>query len=112
MINEALGYANDVVPKARGQAAQIINEAQGYREAKVREAEGTAQRFVAVYEEYAKAKDVTRQRLYIETMEDILPRTNKIIMDDLAGRHAVPYLPLDNFLPRRPEAGAPEPARR
>ena len=110
MINEALGYANDVVPKARGQAAQIINEAQGYREAKVREAEGTAQRFVAVYEEYAKAKDVTRQRLYIETMEEILPRANKVILDDLAARQAVPYLPLENYLPRRPEAT--EPARR
>ena len=112
LINEALGYANDVVPKARGQAAQIVNEAQGYREAKVREAGGTAQRFVALYEEYAKAKEVTRQRLYLETMEEILPRANKIILDDLAARQAVPYLPLEPFLPRRPEAGAAEPARR
>jgi len=112
MINEALGYANDVVPKARGQAAQIINEAQGYREAKVREADGTAQRFVAVYEEYSKAKEVTRQRLYLETMEEILPRVNKIILDDLAARQAVPYLPLDNFINRRRTEGAPEPARR
>ena len=99
------------MPKARGQAAQIVNEAQGYREAKVREAGGTAQRFVALYEEYAKAKEVTRQRLYLETMEEILPRANKIILDDLAARQAVPYLPLEPFLPRRPEA-APEPARR
>jgi membrane protease subunit HflK len=112
LINEALGYANDVVPKARGQAAQLVNEAQGYREAKVREASGTAQRFVALYEEYAKAKEVTRQRLYIETMEEILPRANKIILDDLAAKQAVPYLPLENFLPRRPEAGEPGPARR
>jgi len=112
LINEALGYANDVVPKARGQSAQLVNEAQGYREAKVREASGTAQRFVALYEEYVKAKDVTRQRLYLETMEEILPRANKIILDDLAGKQAVPYLPLENFLQRRPEAGAPEPAKR
>ena len=111
LINEALGYANDVVPKARGQAAQLVNEAQGYREAKVREASGTAQRFIALYDEYAKAKDVTRQRLYLETMEDILPRANKIILDDLAARQAVPYLPLENFMPRRLEA-VPEPARR
>ena len=112
LINEALGYANDVVPKARGQAAQLVNEAQGYREAKVREASGTAQRFIALYDEYAKAKDVTRQRLYLETMEEILPRANKIILDDLAAKQAVPYLPLEPFLPRRPEAGAAEPARR
>jgi membrane protease subunit HflK len=112
MINEALGYANDVVPKARGQAAQIINEAQGYREAKVREAEGTAQRFVALHDEYVKAKDVTRQRLYLETMEEVLPRTHKIVLDDLAAKQAVPYLPLEPFLPRRPEAGAAEPPKR
>jgi membrane protease subunit HflK len=112
LINEALGYANDVVPKARGQAAQLVNEAQGYREAKVREASGTAQRFVALHDEYAKAKDVTRQRLYLETMEDILPRANKIILDDLAARQAVPYLPLEPLLQRRPEAGAAEPPKR
>ena len=70
LINEARGYANDVVPRARGQAAQLVNEAEGYREAKVREATGAAQRFVALQEEYAKAKDVTRRRLYLETMEE------------------------------------------
>jgi membrane protease subunit HflK len=107
-INEARGYANDVVPKARGEAAQIVNEAQGYREAKVREATGIAARFVSLYEEYAKAKDVTRQRLYLETMEEVLPRANKIILDDLAARQAVPYLPLDAVLPRRP-AETPRP---
>lgn len=104
MINEALGYANDVVPKARGQAAQLLNEAEGYREAKVREATGAAARFTALYEEYAKAKDVTRQRLYLETLEEILPKANKIVLDDLAGKQAVPYLPLEPLLPRRPEA--------
>ena len=73
LINEARGYANDVVPRARGQAAQIVNEAEAYRETKMREASGTAQRFIALQEEYAKAKDVTRRRLYLETMESILP---------------------------------------
>ncbi len=111
LINEARGYANDVVPKARGEAAQILNEAEGYRQAKVREATGVAARFVALHEEYAKAKEVTRQRLYLETMEEILPRANKIILDDLAARQAVPYLPLEPFLPRRGEARAAEPAR-
>jgi membrane protease subunit HflK len=110
LINEASGYANDVVPRARGQAAQLLNEAEGYREAKIRDATGVAQRFTALETEYAKAKHVTRRRLYLETMESILPGMNKIIMDDLAGRQAVPYLPLDPFLPRRsvepPPAGA------
>src|SRR5215468_5299259 len=110
LINEASGYANDVVPKARGQAAQLLNEAEGYREAKVREATGTAKRFSAVQEEYAKAKDVTRKRLYLETMESILPNANKIVLDDLAGKQAVPYLPLESILPRREPAASDAPA--
>ncbi len=111
LINEARGYANDVVPRARGQAAQMVFEAEGYREARVREATGVAKRFVALQEEYAKAKDVTRTRLYLETMENILPNANKIVMDDISGKQAVPYLPLEPFLPRRdlpksePQAG-------
>jgi membrane protease subunit HflK len=108
LINEAFGYANDVIPKARGEAAQLVNEAEGYREAKVREATGTAQRFIALEAEYAKAKDVTRRRLYLETLEDVLPRVNKIVLDDLASKQVVPYLPLDQVLkPRRPDL--PEP---
>ena len=111
LINEAYGYANDVVPKARGEAAQLLNEADGYREAKVREATGTAQRFVALEQEYAKAKDVTRRRLYIETMEDVLPRVNKILLDDVAAKQVVPYLPLDQVVkPRRLETPPAEPA--
>src|SRR5262249_20303347 len=110
-INEALGYANDVVPRARGQAAQILNEAEGYKAATVREAEGVGQRFVATQEEYAKAKDVTRQRLYLETMEAILPKMNKVVMDDLAGKQTVPYLPLESFIQRRPTEG-PAPKER
>jgi membrane protease subunit HflK len=110
LINEARGYANDVVPRARGQAAQLLNEAEGYSAAKVREATGVATRFLALQEEYAKAKDVTRRRLYLETMEDILPGMNKILLDDLSARQAVPYLPLDPFLPRRAEPAAQPPA--
>ena len=105
LINEARGYSNDVVPKARGSAAQMINEAQAYREAKVRQAEGEADRFIAVYEEYVKAKDVTKRRLYLETMEEILPGTNKIILDERVGQQIVPYLPLDQLGGRpRPSA--------
>jgi len=109
LINEARGYANDVVPRARGQAAQLLNEAEGYRESKIREATGTAKRFTALQEEYAKAQEVTRKRLYIETMESVLPGMNKIVMDDLAGKQTVPYLPLDAVMQRRepPKAEAP-----
>ncbi len=95
LINESLGYANDVVPKARGQAVQLLNEAEGYSEATVREASGVAQRFTALQEAYSASKSVTRRRLYIETMETILPKMNKILIDDEAGRQVVPYLPLD-----------------
>ncbi|MBX3023641.1 FtsH protease activity modulator HflK [bacterium] len=106
LINEAAGYANDVVPRARGAAAQLLNEAEAYREAKVRDARGVAERFTALQTEYAKAPGVTRQRLYLETMESILPGMNKIIMDDAAARQAVPYLPLDPLMRR----GAPDAA--
>jgi membrane protease subunit HflK len=105
LINEARGYANDVVPKARGQAAQLINEAEGYSAAKVQEASGAAQRFIALQQEYEKAKDVTRLRLYLETMEQVLPRVNKIILDEIAGKQVVPYLPLDQVI--KPKAVEP-----
>ncbi len=107
LINEARGYANDVVPKARGQAAQLLNEAEGYSAAKVQEAGGAAQRFTAVQEEFEKARDVTRLRLYLETMEQVLARANKIILDDVAGKQVVPYLPLDQALKLKP-AEAPK----
>ncbi|MEW6272838.1 MAG: FtsH protease activity modulator HflK [Thermodesulfobacteriota bacterium] len=111
MINEARGYANDVVPKARGKAAQIVNEADGYRLAKVQEASGAAERFVALQEEYAKAPDVTRLRLYLETMEEILPRMDKILIDQQAGEKVVPYLPLDQMLRRPAPAAGDAPVR-
>ena len=109
LINEATGYANDVVPKARGQAAQLLNEAEGYKAAKLQDATGAAQRFIALHDEYSKAKEVTRQRLYLETMEEVMGRMNKIFLDDLAGKQVVPYLPLDQML--KPRSSAPaEPA--
>jgi membrane protease subunit HflK len=106
MINESRGYANDVVPKARGQAAQLLNEAQGYSAAKVQDASGAAQRFIALQQEYEKARDVTRLRLYIETMEQVLPRVNKIILDEIAGKQVVPYLPLDQVIKPKPAEAA------
>jgi membrane protease subunit HflK len=110
LINEATGYANDVTPKARGQAAQMINEADGYKAVKVQDAAGAAGRFDALYEEYSKAKEVTRVRLYLETMEEVVGRVNKILLDDLAAKQVVPYLPLDQVLkPRAAEAPADVP---
>ena len=84
--NEAETYANRVVPEARGRAAQIIQEAEAYREQTVAEANGQAARFNQVYEEYKKAPDVTRQRMYLETMERVLGGTDKIILDQRLGR--------------------------
>lgn len=101
LINEASGYANDVVPRARGEAAQLINQAEAYREAKIRDADGAAKRFIALHDEYVKAKEVTRQRLYLETMEAVLPGMNKIILDDPSAKQAVPYLPLEPLMQRR-----------
>jgi membrane protease subunit HflK len=108
LINESRGYANDVVPKARGQAAQILNEADAYAQAKVREAEGAASRFNAVYAEYSKAREVTRTRLWLETMEDVLGRSELLLLDEAAAGQIVPYLPLDQML-RRPEPVPAEP---
>jgi membrane protease subunit HflK len=107
LINEAYGYANDAVPKARGEAAQLVNEAEGHREGTVREATGAAQRFTALQTEFAKAPAVTRRRLYLETMEAILPGVTKIVLDEAAARQVVPYLPLDQLL--KPRALEPAP---
>jgi len=97
--NEATAYLNKVVPEARGQAQRMIQEATGYRESSVANAEGEAARFTLVYDEYVKSPRVTRERMFLETMEGVLGRTDKIILDSSTG--AVPYLPLDQL--RRPE---------
>ena len=99
--NEAQTYANRVVPEARGRAAKIIQDAEAYREQTVAEAKGQASRFSQVYEQYKKAPDVTRQRLYLETMERVLGGTDKTIIG-IGGQSSpgvVPYLLL-NSLPR------------
>src|SRR5215467_3433405 len=98
--NEAQSYANKVVPEARGKAAQITQGAEAYREQTVAEAKGATSRFLQVYDEYKKAPDVTRQRMYLETMERLFGGTDKIIVDQGGG--VVPYLPLDQ-LTRRPQ---------
>ena len=106
--NEAQTYANRVVPDARGRAAQIIQVAEGYKEQAVAEAKGQSSRFLSVYEEYRKAPDVTRQRLYLETMERILHGSEKLIYDGGTGAQqgVVPFLPLNELSPKRPAPAA------
>ncbi|MFN3348317.1 FtsH protease activity modulator HflK [Pseudorhodoplanes sp.] len=108
--NEAQTYANRVVPEARGRAAQILQNAEAYREQTVAEATGQTARFNQVYQEYSKAPEVTRQRLYLETMERLLGGTEKIILDAGAaaggGQGVIPYLSLDQ---NRPRAAQPQP---
>ena len=99
--NEAQAYANRVIPEARGQAAQIFEAANAYRDRIVAEARGQADRFIKVFDAYAEAPDVTRQRIYLETMEQILAGLNKVIIDDVGGG-VVPYLPLSEL----PQGGA------
>jgi membrane protease subunit HflK len=95
---QADAYANRVLAQARGEAAQVSEEAEAYRAQVVNGATGEAARFEAVLEEYTKAPEVTRKRLYIETMEDVLGGLDKIIVDDgLGGSGIVPYLPLNEL---------------
>jgi membrane protease subunit HflK len=101
MRNEAEAYANKVVPEARGGAARIIQQAEGYKQQVTAQAQGEAQRFISVYDEYKKAPDVTRRRIYLETMQDILGNMNKVIMDNSRGQGVVPYLPLPQIQPGR-----------
>ena len=82
IVSEAQGYANDVIPRARGEAQRSIEAANGYRQRKIDESQGDAARFTQVAEEYAKASEVNGQRLYLETMEMILPKIKKLIVDD------------------------------
>ncbi|KGB80765.1 MAG: FtsH protease activity modulator HflK [Pseudomonadota bacterium] len=101
---QADAYANRVVAGARGEAAQVLEEAEGYRARVVNEAQGEASRFSAVLEEYKKAPDVTRKRLYLETLEEVLGRVDKVIIDESGGSSGVvPYLPLNEL--RRPAEG-------
>jgi modulator of FtsH protease HflK len=99
--NEAQTYANRVVPDARGRAAQIMQVAEGYKQQAVAEAKGQSARFLKVYDEYKKAPDVTRQRIYLETMERILGGSEKLVYDGSPSQSVVPYLPLNELTPRR-----------
>jgi membrane protease subunit HflK len=113
LINLARGYQADVVPRARGAAQQILREAEAYKEQRVLRAQGDAARFLSVLAEYERAKDVTRQRLYLETVEKILPEIDKVILDETVGQRLLPLLPIGGAgMPPTPGIiRAPEPAR-
>lgn len=95
--NQAQAYANDIVPRARGAAARQLEAAKGYRQKVIAEAEGEASRFLAVLAEYEKAPEVTRKRLYLETVQDVLGKTNKVMLDVESG-NSLMYLPLDKLM--------------
>jgi len=94
LINQAKGYQADILPKARGEAQKILREAEGYKEKRVLLAQGEASRFLSVLAEYEKSREVTRDRLHLETMEKILPDTDKVILDGDLGQRLLPLLPL------------------
>lgn len=96
--NEAEAYRNEILPKARGEASQLLQNAQAYKEAVVNKAQGEAERFNSVYNAYKEGKNVTAHRMYLETMENVLEKSQKIILDQgKAGNGVVPYLPLDKL---------------
>jgi len=107
--NEAQAYANQVVPEARGRAARILEEAQGYREAIVARATGESDRFVAILQEYSRAPEVTRERLYLESIETIYERSAKVLLDAESNNNLL-YLPLDRLRGGAGSLSLPPPA--
>lgn len=105
--NEARTYANKVIPEARGQVERIENAAEAYRKQTIAEATGQTSRFIKVLDEYKKAPDVTRQRMYLETMERLFGGTEKIILDPGNGPGVVPYVALDELLRRGQQPSSP-----
>jgi len=103
---EANTYANKVVPEARGKAAQITQGAEAYREQTVAAAQGETARFLSIYNEYKNAKDVTRRRIYLETMQDVYGKMNKVLVDKDGSKGVLPYLPLNSLRPAAPAPAA------
>jgi membrane protease subunit HflK len=107
--NEAEAYANDVIPRARGFASRLKEEAQGYKQSVIANAEGEASRFAQILTEYQKAPQVTRQRMYLDTMQTVMNNTSKVVVDQKGGNSLL-YLPLDKLqqIVSQPYSGAPE----
>jgi len=100
LINEARGYQEDVIPKARGEAEQVVRAAEAYKAQRLIRAEGDAAKFVSVLKEYERAKEVTEQRLYMETLQRVLPKAQKIIISPQLEGGVLPFLPLRDQGPR------------
>ncbi len=109
LINQAQGYRNDIIPRAKGEAAERVNQARGFAQARLNRAQGETNRFLATLKEYSQAKDVISKRIYIETLEEILPNVEKVIIDGKGGERVIPYLPLDR-LSRSPSTTVVKPA--
>ena len=106
--NEALAYRNDIVPRAKGEAARMVQNATAEKEKLVKEAEGQAARFTAFYQTYVANKDITTRRMYLETMQEVLSKSEKIIIDENGkGSGVIPYLPLPEIGKRTPTPPAP-----
>jgi modulator of FtsH protease HflK len=99
--NQAEAYSNEVLPQARGQAARILADAKAYRDRAIAESEGETARFTAVLEQYSQGPEVTRQRLYLETMEQVFSQNSKVLLDVQDGGNSLLYLPLDQLLKQR-----------
>ncbi|MGZ5849765.1 MAG: FtsH protease activity modulator HflK, partial [Methyloceanibacter sp.] len=106
--NEAEAYANRIIPEAKGEAERILQAAQGYRDKVIAESKGEADRFTKIYQAYKQAPDVTRKRMFLETMERVLADSDKVIVDQKAGNGVVPYLPLSEFS-KKPAAAEGQP---
>jgi membrane protease subunit HflK len=98
--NQAEAYSNEILPQARGEAARVDADSKAYRDRVIASAEGEASRFLAILAEYEKAPDVTRERLYLETMEQVLGQSNKVLLD-VQGGNSLMYLPLDQLIKQR-----------
>ncbi len=102
--NEAQAYSNDILPRARGKAARLVQEGEGYKASVIARAEGDARRFTQIAAEFAKAPEVTRERLYLETMEEVLSNSTKVFVDQKGGNNIL-YLPLDKIIAQGARAG-------
>src|SRR5690606_4995448 len=100
--NQAEAYANGVVPEARGQAQRMLEDANGYRDEVISRAKGEADRFTKLVAEYRKAPEVTRQRLYLETLQDVMSNTSKVLVTGKSGQNNLLYLPLDKMISGHP----------
>lgn len=105
--NEALAYRNDIIPRAKGDAARMVQNATAEKERLIKEAEGQAARFTAFYQTYVANKDITARRMYLEAMQEVLSKSNKIIMDSKGGTGVVPYLPLPEIQRRQQSQASP-----